>query len=192
MIRLVALLGNIGREYAGNRHNAGWMVAEAWPALAGISWQEKFRGLVASIDVAGEKVCVIKPGTFMNESGASVGPAMKFYKLEIGELLVVHDELELPFGVIGFKQGGGLGGHNGLRSVEAHLGSRDFNRFRIGIGRPEHKDIAGYVLADFKGEERRILEERVLPMASTALSLCLDEGFDAAFKRYGKFDTTRD
>lgn len=192
MIRLVAFLGNIGREYAGNRHNVAWMAADALPFLANATWQEKFRGLIAAQEIDGEKVWFVKPGTYMNDSGDCVVPAMKFYKLALEEVLVVHDELELPFGVIDLKKGGGLGGHNGLRSMTAHLGSQDFRRLRIGIGRPDHKDIAAYVLSDFKGDEKRNLDERVLPEAAAALALCLESGFDEAQKRYAKYDTLKD
>jgi peptidyl-tRNA hydrolase, PTH1 family len=192
MIRLIAFLGNAGDEYAGNRHNVAWMLAASMPEIASLAWQSKFNGSLASAELPSGRVCFLKPATFMNLSGDSVGPAMRFFKIGSGELLVVHDDLELGFGMIGFKRGGGLGGHNGLRSLEARLGTRDFNRFRIGIGRPDHADIAGYVLSDFNRDERKSLGERLLPAASTALALYLAEGFDAAIARYPKFDALAD
>jgi PTH1 family peptidyl-tRNA hydrolase len=188
MIRLVAFLGNPGAEYAGNRHNVAWILAAATPSVTLLRWQSKFGSLLASYDNPRGRIHFLKPGTYMNRSGECVGPAMRFLKIGPEELLVVHDELELRFGLIGFKAGGGLGGHNGLRSLAASLGTRDFNRFRIGIGRPDHADVAGYVLSDFSFEERAALEERIIPASVAAFSLCLEEGFEEALSRYPKHD----
>jgi PTH1 family peptidyl-tRNA hydrolase len=127
------------------------------------------------------------PETYMNLSGDSVAELARFYQIGIDEVLVIHDELELPFGVFGFKMGGGLGGHNGLRSMEARFGTRDFARLRFGIGRPEHPDVAGYVLSDFSADEKEKLDCSVFPRASTALDLCMKEGFETAFAKYQKF-----
>lgn len=122
----------------------------------------------------------------MNLSGDSVADIARFYKVEPAEVLVVHDELELGFGFFGFKKGGGLGGHNGLRSMKERLGTPDFMRLRFGIGRPAHDDIAGYVLSDFSGDEREKLACSVFPRAQTALQVCLDRGFDEALALYAK------
>jgi peptidyl-tRNA hydrolase, PTH1 family len=181
MIRLVAFLGNYGQEYAQNRHNVAWMICEAWDISAGLSWKRQCKGLVASAELGGERVFLLKPETYMNLSGESVSALMRFHKVEVGEILIVHDELELPFGTAGFKLGGGLGGHNGLRSVKAQLGTQDFLRFRFGIGRPEHDDIAGYVLSDFSKPEREAMET-ALPLAAKAIERCVTEGVEPAMK----------
>lgn len=118
---------------------------------------KKFNGEFTEVTLSGEKIFIILPMTFMNRSGSSISAVSAFYKIDPDEILVIHDELELDFGVVGFKQGGGLGGHNGLRSITSSLGTRDFNRFRIGISRPEHKDVTSYVLGNFSKEEQKEL-----------------------------------
>src|SRR5947209_18506188 len=150
---LVAGLGNPGREYAGNRHNVGWMVVDELAKRHGGSWRSKFSGQLADIRLDGHKVALLKPETFMNESGASVGAAARFFKLDPDAVLVVHDEGDLDRGRLQLRLGGGLGGHNGLRSIAQHLKTQDFLRLRIGVGRPGRGDprpLADYVLADFE------------------------------------------
>jgi PTH1 family peptidyl-tRNA hydrolase len=150
---LVVGLGNPGREYASNRHNAGAMVADELARRHGGSWRSKFSGQVAEIRLDGHKVALLKPETFMNESGRAVGAAARFYKLEPREVLIVHDEGDFDLGRLELKLGGGLAGHNGLRSIAQHLKSQDFLRLRIGVGRPERGDprpLADYVLSDFE------------------------------------------
>ncbi|MDR1785668.1 MAG: aminoacyl-tRNA hydrolase [Spirochaetaceae bacterium] len=156
MLALFAFLGNFGETYGGNRHNVAWQFADT--VLGDLSWQNKFHGLCAVRgDGGGGKTWFLKPQTYMNNSGESVGSLARFYKIEPRDILVVHDELELPFGTVSLKWSGGLGGHNGLRSVTAALGTRDFWRIRFGIGRPPHDDVAGYVLSDFLPPERDAL-----------------------------------
>ena len=138
MIRLYAFLGNHGREYRNNRHNVGWLFLESLPFYGELRWERKFRGRFATRESPAGRIYILMPETFMNLSGDSAAELMRFYQILPEELLAIHDELELPFGVFGFKQGGGLGGHNGLRSLEARLGTRDYCRLRFGIGRPEH------------------------------------------------------
>jgi PTH1 family peptidyl-tRNA hydrolase len=156
MISLFTFLGNPGEMYAGNRHNAAWQFADTALRGLGLSWQRKFHGAIAGLREGGQK-WFLKPETYMNVSGVSVGEAARFYKIEPSDILVAHDELELPFGTVSLKWSGGLGGHNGLRSVTAALGTRDFWRLRFGIGRPQHDDVAGYVLSDFLPQERDAL-----------------------------------
>ena len=169
MISLIAFLGNVGREYERTRHNAAWIAADRLAICAGVSWQHKFRGLYGRFPVTvtgGQAVHALKPETYMNLSGEAVGEAALFFKIPPAEILIVHDELELPPAAISLKWSGGLGGHNGLRSVKAALGTADFWRLRIGIGRPggkksssaEHPDIAGYVLSPFSQEEFTLLD----------------------------------
>jgi peptidyl-tRNA hydrolase, PTH1 family len=150
---LVVGLGNPGREYARNRHNVGHLVVEELARRHDGAWRSKFSGQLAEIRLDGHKVALLKPETFMNESGRAVGGAARFYKLEPGEVLVVHDEGDFDLGRLELKAGGGLAGHNGLRSIAQHLKTRDFLRLRIGVGRPERGDprpLADYVLSDFE------------------------------------------
>jgi len=146
-------LGNPGREYARNRHNAGYMVLDELARRHGGSWRSKFSGQVAEIRVGDERLVLLKPETYMNESGRSVGAAAQFFKVEPDDVLVVHDEGDFDLGRLELKSGGGLAGHNGLRSIAQHLKTQDFRRLRIGVGRPERGDprtLADYVLADFE------------------------------------------
>jgi peptidyl-tRNA hydrolase, PTH1 family len=143
-------LGNPGAKYAGNRHNIGFMAVDRIAADHGFAaWRAKFQGQLAEGVLEGEKVVLLKPQTFMNLSGQSVGAALRFHKLELSDLTVFHDELDLAPGKCRVKSGGGHAGHNGLRSIAAHVGN-GFQRVRLGIGHPGHKDkVSGYVLHDF-------------------------------------------
>lgn len=173
MISLVAFLGNYGKKYEGNRHNVAWLFADSLPFAGSLNWQKKFQGHYATWDsFGGHRVYFLKPQTYMNLSGDSIGQLARFYKIEPEEVLVVHDELELPPGTVSLKNGGGLGGHNGLRSTKAALGTADFWRLRFGIGRPEHKDVAGYVLSDFTSDEKIILSQ-IFPAAAHLLEQAL-------------------
>ncbi len=167
MIELVAFLGNPGKEYSHNRHNAGFLLAEKPIINSDLMWQKKFKGFYT---VFGGRVHFIKPLTFMNLSGESVSQAASFFKIKPEAVIVVHDELELPLGVVSLKSGGGLGGHNGLRSMKASLGSADFWRIRLGIGRPvsDDKRVIDWVLSDFDSGEREILD-KVLDAAAELL-----------------------
>jgi PTH1 family peptidyl-tRNA hydrolase len=150
---LVVGLGNPGREYAGNRHNVGWMVVDELARRHGGSWREKFSGRVAELRIDGHKVALLKPETYMNDSGRSVAAAQRFFKLEPDAILVVHDEVDLESGRLQARHGGGLAGHNGLRSIAAHLKTPEFMRLRVGVGRPDRGDrrpVADYVLSDFE------------------------------------------
>ena len=157
MIKLIAALGNPGKEYQTSRHNAAWQLVEYLSFFEDLKWQKKFDGEFTEFTLEGEKIFIILPLTFMNRSGSSVLTAAKFFKIDPDEILVIHDELELESGIVGFKQGGGLGGHNGLRSITSSLGTRNFNRFRIGISRPDHNDITSYVLGKFSRDEQKEL-----------------------------------
>jgi PTH1 family peptidyl-tRNA hydrolase len=153
---LVVGLGNPGREYAGHRHNVGWMVVDELARRHGASWKGKFSGQLAEVRLDGHRVGLLKPETFMNESGRSVGAAARFFKLEPDAILVVHDEIDLEPGRLQARLGGGLAGHNGLRSIASHLKSRDFLRLRVGVGRPGRGDPrppAAYVLSNFTPED---------------------------------------
>jgi len=168
-MKAVIFLGNPGNDYRRTRHNAAWMMAEKVDLLSGVSWQTKFKGSYGQVDAGGRRIQVLFPHTFMNKSGESVRPLVDFFKLDPADLLLVHDDLELPFGVVGCKQGGGLGGHNGLRSVAQLLGTRNFCRFRIGISRPAHGSVSSYVLGRFSPDEEPYLDT-VLQKAAVILA----------------------
>jgi len=183
MISLVAFLGNYGREYEQTRHNVAWQFASSLPFYNKISWQEKFKGEYAAVETetlaqwigqsglvttkdggvppvpknAPDKIYFLKPLTYMNLSGESIGELAHFFKIAPDQVLVVHDELELPLGTVSLKWSGGLGGHNGLRSTKAVLGTADFWRLRFGLTKPQNRDIADYVLSSFLPDERPVL-----------------------------------
>ncbi|HEY8218759.1 MAG TPA: aminoacyl-tRNA hydrolase [Methylobacter sp.] len=147
MIKLIVGLGNPGRQYEKTRHNAGFLFLDRLISESNGVWvnESKFDGQLAEIGIAGGKVLLLKPGTFMNRSGQAVGKVARYYKLAPDEILVVHDELDFEPGVVKLKMDGGHAGHNGLRDIIAHLGTKGFYRLRVGIGRP----LAGKVVADF-------------------------------------------
>ena len=150
---LVVGLGNPGREYARNRHNVGHLVVDELARRHEGSWKSKFDGQITEIRLDGHKVALLKPETYMNDSGVAVSGATRFYKLEPGEVLVVHDEGDFDLGRLELKVGGGLSGHNGLRSIAQHLKTPDFLRLRVGVGRPGRGDprpLADYVLSNFE------------------------------------------
>lgn len=186
MIRLCAFLGNYGREYHNHRHNVAWLFLESMQIGAALQWSSKFKGHIAQAALGPEKVYFLKPHTFMNLSGESVVEAARFFRCRPEEILVVHDELEMQFGSFGYKFSGGLGGHNGLRSLEEHLGTRDFWRLRFGIGRPDHNDIAGYVLSSFTEEQFDILKTVVFPEAEKTFYALFSEGIEGFEVRYKK------
>ena len=151
MVKLIVGLGNPGLQYEKTRHNVGFLFLDGLSGCFGCSWSEssRFEGLVSDCLVFGEKLLFLKPYTYMNKSGQSVGKVARYYKIKCDEILVVHDELDFDVGVSKFKFGGGHAGHNGLRDISAHLNDNDFYRLRIGIGRPvADKSVAEYVLSE--------------------------------------------
>jgi peptidyl-tRNA hydrolase, PTH1 family len=180
---LVVGLGNPGREYARNRHNAGAMVVDELARRHDGSWKSKFNGQLAEIRLDGHKLALLKPETYMNESGRSVGAAAKFFKVEPDAVLVVHDEGDFDLGRLELKYGGGLAGHNGLRSIAQHLKTQDFLRLRIGVGRPERGDprpLADYVLSDFEPHDDA---EALIGRAADAVEQVDAEGLERAQAR---------
>ncbi|WP_149140476.1 aminoacyl-tRNA hydrolase [Gemmobacter caeruleus] len=165
-------LGNPGAKYAGNRHNIGFMALDRIAADHGFSgWKRGFQGLVAEGRFGSDRVLLLKPETFMNLSGQSVGEAMRFHKLTPGDVTVFHDELDLAPGKIRAKTGGGHAGHNGLRSIHAHIGEA-YHRIRLGIGHPGHKDaVAGYVLHDFAKADQDWLDDLMRGISDGAAAL---------------------
>ncbi len=185
---LIVGLGNPEPRYQRNRHNLGFRVVDGFGAKIGAEWARKFDGELGQGVVSGTKVLLLKPQTFMNRSGDSVAPVARFFKVEPAQIWVVHDELDLELGRIQLKQGGGNGGHNGLRSIEAALGSKDFGRLRLGIGRPPmNRDAAGYVLSDFESSEEEAVEAEV-QAALAALSAVVTEGMQKAMTQHNRWE----
>ena len=178
---LVVGLGNPGPRYAGNRHNVGFMVVDLLAARMGARFKAH-RGRVDVVDgrLAGRSVVLAKPKSYMNESGGPIVAISRFFKIPVARLTVIHDDLDLPYGTLRIKRGGGDGGHNGLRSATAALGSNDYLRIRFGIGRPPgRQDPADYVLRDFTAAERKELPYLV-DRAADAVEALLADGLDAA------------
>jgi len=180
MLLLVGL-GNPGTRYAGNRHNIGFMAVEAIARRHNIvPWRKRFQGVAVEGSVAGQKVLLLLPGTFMNESGRAVSEALGFYKLSVSDVVVFHDELELPPLKVRVKAGGGIAGHNGLRSISQHIGN-DYRRVRLGIGHPgDKKLVERYVLADFAKDEWAGVET-LCDIVADNVSLLI-EGKDSSFQ----------
>lgn len=177
---LIVGLGNPGPQYARNRHNVGFMAADAIARRHSFSgFSKKFRAEIAEGTLAGEKALIIKPMTFMNLSGDSVGEAMRFYKLGPADIIVIHDELDVAPGKLKLKTGGGNGGHNGLKSIDAHCG-KDYKRLRIGIGHPGHKDrVNPHVLGDFTKSDQDWLQPMIDAIGDHAELIA--KGDDAGF-----------
>jgi PTH1 family peptidyl-tRNA hydrolase len=181
---LVTGLGNPGREYERTRHNVGWMVVDELARRRDGSFRSKFAGQLAEVRDGDLRLALLKPETYMNVSGRSVGEAARFFKVEPGGLLVVHDDVDLEPGRLQARLGGGLAGHNGLRSITEVLGTQDFLRLRIGVGRPERGDrrpVADYVLSPFEPE---IDVEELVSRAADAVEAMARDGLEAAQSRY--------
>lgn len=177
-MRLIVGLGNPGAQHSGHRHNVGFMAAGAIARRHGFSpAREKFHGLAAEATLAGDKALILWPMTYMNDSGRAVQAAMQFYKLEPGDVVVLYDEIDLEFGKVRVKKGGGTAGHNGIRSIDAHVGP-DFWRVRIGVGHPGIKDLVKhYVLHDFDAEEKPEVEKIVGAIAEN-FALLFERGHE--------------
>lgn len=180
-MRLFVGLGNPGSRYEGNRHNIGFMAVDAIARRHAFSpWRRRFQGETSEGTLEGERVVLLKPTTYMNESGRAVGEAAHFFKLGVGDIVVLHDELDLPPAKLRVKTGGGHAGHNGLRSISSHVGN-DYRRVRLGIGHPGVKDIVhAYVLNDFAKAERPWVEALCEAVADNAGLLAADR--DSAFQ----------
>lgn len=183
---LVVGLGNPGREYANNRHNVGFMVTDELARRHGGAWRGKFNGELAEVRIDGHKVALFKPQTYMNDSGRAVQAAARFFKIEPDAVLVVHDEGDFDRGRLQARLGGGFGGHNGLRSIAAHLGTPDFLRLRVGVGRPERGDrrsLADFVLSDFESHDDA---EVLVGRAADAVETLDADGLEAAQRRFNE------
>jgi PTH1 family peptidyl-tRNA hydrolase len=183
---LVVGLGNPGREYAATRHNVGFMVVDELAARHGGSWRSKFSGEVADVHVDGARLALLKPQTYMNESGRSAAAAARFYKTEPDDVLAVHDEVDLELGRLQVRLGGGLAGHNGLRSLAKHLRGPEFLRLRVGVGRPGRGDprpVADWVLSPF---DESVDVGEVVSRAADAVEILARDGLDEAQRRFNE------
>lgn len=181
---LVVGLGNPGREHAQNRHNVGWMVVDELARRHDGSFRSKFSGQLAEVRDGDLRLALLKPELYMNLSGRSVAPAARFFKVPPEQLLVVHDEGDFDLGRLQARAGGGLAGHNGLRSIAQELGTKDFVRLRVGVGRPERGDprpLADYVLSNFEPHDDA---EAIVGHAADAVETLVAEGLEAAQKRF--------
>ena len=188
-MKLITGLGNPGSRYAGTRHNIGFMVAERLAQEHGIALKKKgHQGIYGVGRVSGREATVLLPQTYMNLSGVSVGSACKSLGVDPGDLIVIHDDIDLPFGILKIRTGGGHGGHNGIRSIREVVGSGDFIRVKIGVGRPEAgEDVAGHVLRGFSAEERGRLDN-VVDNSVRAVEVILQQGAQAAMNEFNNRD----
>lgn len=189
-MKLIAGLGNPGSGYAGSRHNVGFMCVNYYARKHGIAWDKKqSKARVGTGEVAGNRVVVARPQTYMNSSGDSVSLLVRKYKVDLADLIVVHDDLDLPLGKIRIRQDGGSGGHKGMNSIVASLDSPDFVRVRVGIGRPagtegkDESEVIDYVLSDFTPEEKAVIAQ-VVPRVTEAIDCLLSEGLTVAMNKY--------
>jgi peptidyl-tRNA hydrolase, PTH1 family len=181
---LVTGLGNPGREYERTRHNVGWLVLDELARRHGGSWRSKFSGSIAEVRLGDLRLALLKPETYMNESGRSVAAAARFFKVEPESLLIVHDDVDLGPGRLQARRGGGLAGHNGLRSLARDLGTQDFLRLRIGVGRPGRGDprsVADWVLLPFEPEED---VDALVSRATDAVETLATDGLESAQQRF--------
>ena len=181
---LVVGVGNPGRRHERDRHNVGFMVADELARRTDATFKKKFHGHIGEARLGQARIALLKPDTFMNDSGRSVQPAVAFYKTPLDALLIVHDEVDLDHGRLQLRLGGGLAGHNGLRSIAGRLGSPDFLRLRVGVGRPgrgDPRDVADFVLAPFTPEDD---PDAIVTRAADAVESLLELGLDVAQQRF--------
>ena len=186
MPKLIVGLGNPGSNYSKTRHNVAWMAIDKLANLSNLSWKDKFKGSCTELNVSGEKFLFLKPKTFMNLSGESVVELAQFYKISTPDILVIHDDMDTAFGTVTFKSGGGAAGHNGIKSIIEKIGTQEFKRLRIGIGRPKNgMTSSSYVLACFNAEEEIVLDA-LLNLASDAINCYIKENFEKASSLYSR------
>lgn len=184
-MKIIAGLGNPGAQYAQTKHNVGFMLVDALAnRIGGLTWKEAFSSIVGETRIAGEKVFLVKPQTYMNDSGTALGPMLSYYKCEPAELIVVHDDMDIPAGTVRIRRKGGSGGHNGIKSIIAHIGGEDFPRVRIGIGRPPAGwTVINHVLTPFSEEDAPRIREAIAYLLP-AMECIVTDGVDMAMNRY--------
>ena len=186
-MKVVAGLGNPGAQYANTPHSVGFETVDAIAAAAGAPWEEKrqFKCLMARVAIAGQAVLLVKPQTFMNLSGESVAPVVKYHNATPADLVVVHDDIDLPLGRLRIRKGGSCGGHNGVRNVIERLGTQDFTRLKIGVGK-DKSNVVGFVLGKFSPEARKTMDV-VVAEAAKAVAAILENGPDRAMNAFNAF-----
>jgi len=185
---LIVGLGNPGKEYAGNRHNVGFQCLDHLARAHGIELRrQRFRAVLGDGHIGVQRVLLVKPLTFMNESGKAVAPVSRWYKIPPQRILVIHDDLDLPLGKVRLRPDGSSGGHKGIHSIIAELGTRDFARLRVGIGRPQHGDPVDYVLGDFGADQEPIIGA-VCEMVERIVLCFLQEGIERAMNAHNHDD----
>ena len=183
-MKLIVGLGNPGKEYAGTRHNCGFMVIDRLASKLNVDVdQNKFKGLYAKVKYHGEDIILLKPQTYMNLSGESVNAVMNFFKIDKEDLLVIYDDLDMPVGKLRLRKTGSAGGHNGIKNIIAHLNSQDFKRIRVGIYRHKYMNVADYVLSRFSKVESEAIEQGIENAANAVLDY-LDNDFNHAMNYY--------
>jgi PTH1 family peptidyl-tRNA hydrolase len=184
-MKLLVGLGNPGHEYAKHRHNVGFMVLDELMRRAGATPRTRFKGEVARALIGRTDVVLLKPMTFMNNSGISVGQCANFFKISPQDTVIIHDELDLEYGLLRVKPDGGHAGHNGLRSIFQHFSPGDFPRIRVGIGRPKHGSVSNYVLSDFTPDEGIELD-RIVDSAADAVETIIKDDVKTAMNSYNR------
>lgn len=185
-MKVIAGLGNPGEKYAKTRHNIGFMVTAELAERFNINSSYKFDGLIGDFFFGGEKVIIFQPMKYMNKSGQPISKLLDYFQIEAEDLLVIHDDLDLDLGQMRFRQNGSSGGHNGIKSIINNLGTKDFQRLKIGIGRPpENIPVPDFVLTTFQGEEKKV-SEQIVEEAASAVELMLKENIMKAMNKYNR------
>lgn len=184
-MKIIAGLGNPGTEYAQTKHNVGFMLVDALAErLNASAWKEDFFSAITEVRIGGEKVFLVKPLTYMNNSGEALGSMLSYYKMDADDLVVVHDDMDIPAGTVRIRKKGGSGGHNGIKSILAHVGSEDFVRVRIGVGRPPAGwTVVHHVLAPFSSEDVPLIREAITYLLP-AVECIVTDGVDLAMNKY--------
>ena len=187
-MKIVAGLGNPGAQYANTPHSVGFETLDALAAAAGVAWEEKrqFKCLMTTVSVGGERVLLVKPQTFMNLSGESVAPVVKYHNATAADLLVVHDDIDLALGRMRIRRGGSCGGHNGVRNIIERLGTQDFTRLKLGVGK-DKSNVIGFVLGKFSPDARKVMD-LVVAEAVKAVAAVVSQGPDRAMNAFNAFD----
>jgi PTH1 family peptidyl-tRNA hydrolase len=187
MYELIVALGNPGSQYEKTKHNVAWMILDDLKELRSANWKNKYKSEYAEVELFGKKRWFLKPQTYMNLSGEAVQAFCHFFKIDIKKILVVHDELDIPLGQVHFKNGGGIAGHNGLKSIVACMGTQDFARMRIGIGRPTVGDVSDWVLTPFRADEA-IKWSQLQKKCSEILVECIQFDLNTVSGKWNKKD----
>jgi hypothetical protein len=184
-MKIIAGLGNPGAEYAQTKHNVGFMLVDALAEQLGVSsWKDAFSSLVGEARIGGEKIFLVKPQTYMNDSGKALGPMLSYYKIDASDLIVIHDDMDIPAGTVRIRSKGGSGGHNGIKSIISHIGTEGVPRVRIGIGRPPAgSTVINHVLAPFSPEDAALVRDAISYLLP-AVECIVTDGIDMAMNRY--------